>query len=43
LANSVVNLVNSASTQVKFRGMIKSRIDKSNACYELMNPSLFVN
>jgi len=31
------------ATQVKFRGLIKSGIDKSNTGYELMNPSLSIN
>src|SRR6218665_2994659 len=28
-----------ADTQLNFRGLIKSRINRSNTCYELMNPS----
>jgi len=34
-----------AGTQLKFRGLIKSWINRSNACYEyeLMNPSLFIH
>src|SRR6218665_2352082 len=32
-----------ANTQLNFRGLIKSRINRSNTCYELMNPSLFIH
>jgi len=30
-------------TQLNFRDLIKSWIDRSNTCYELMNPSLFIH
>ena len=30
-------------TQLNFRGLIKSWINRSNTCYELMNPSLFIH
>ena len=32
-----------ANTQLNFRGLIKSWINRSNTCYELMNPSLFIH
>ena len=32
-----------AATQLNFRGLIKSWINRSNTCYELMNPSLFIH
>src|SRR6218665_978439 len=30
-------------THLHFRGLIKSSINKSNTCYELMNQSLFIH
>src|SRR6218665_3240264 len=32
-----------AGTQLNFRGLIKSRINRSDTCYELMNPSLVIH
>src|SRR6218665_3181891 len=32
-----------AETQLNFRSLINSRINRSNTCYELMNPSLFIH
>ena len=32
-----------ADAQLNYRGLIKSWINRSNTCYELMNPSLFIH